>query len=463
MHQFGKVVIQGGKPVQLDQETGDTAGEPTPEQANIVQQLGSVVKAYMKSVHDLLDGRYVALKELAPTHYREPCRVLAFFCTDGLVLRYERKADPDVRNVVAWSNETLFEFVPKISEGLAYCHASRDFVSAIPRTGVEFRFSKVDASGRAEDVLAFRMGIDTVLERPEVIPQPPSKPYCLLSAQNSVEIQMLGELVNIGERQGTGQNFIARTIFRMNVGWECIEVYPFFQLEHWRPEYASLWAENDLLAALVARQLHESQLNSIDPMAGARKYFASSLSEYSSLLDTKPQREEILHSYLREHPALICPAYTAVWSKLQLGDHFTDFVFRDAIGDYVLVEIERSTHPLFKTDGDTSYELNHAKNQILDWKRYIEDNLSTVQRELGLTGISASPRSIIVIGRSGALTEENRRKLASMENESPRTRILTYDDVLTSTKAIVENLFGPLNAVQGNTEIFYLPKQSGPG
>jgi len=302
------------------------------------------------------------------------------------------------------------------------------------------------------------MGIDTVLERPEVLPKPPLKPYCLLSAHNAIEIQLQGELVNIGQELGTGQNFLARTLFRMNVGWECIEVYPFFDLDHWKPDYAKLWAENDLLAALVARQLHESQLNSLDPLAGARTYFSAVLNEYSSLLDTDPEREETLHTYLGEHPALIYPAHTAIWSKLGIGAHFTDFVFRDALGEYVLVELERSTLPLFKADGDTSYDLNHAKNQVIDWKRYIEDNLATVQKELGLTGISSNPRSIVIIGRSKTLTAENRRKLVSIENESPRTKIMTYDDVLLNARAVAENLFGPLNSIQGNTQIFYLPK-----
>jgi hypothetical protein len=458
MHRVGKLVIQGGEPIRLDHSTSESPAEPSKEQSAVIEQLGATVREYMKSVHDLLEGRYAALKDLAPTHHRDPCRVLAFLCGDGLVLRYERKTDAQGRMVIAWSDQSLSEFVPKISEGMAYCHATRDFVSSILQTGVEFRLSRTSPTGQSEDVLAFRMGIDTVLEKPEFLPKPPLKPYCLLSAHNSIEIQLQGELVDIGREPGTGQNFLARTLFRMNVGWECIEVFPFFDLEHWKPEYAKLWAENDLLAALVARQLHESQLNSIDPLAGARTYFSGVLSEYSSLLDTDPEREETLHAYLRDHPALICPAHTAKWSKLALGAHFTDFVFRDALGEYVLVELERSTLPLFKADGDTSYDLNHARNQILDWRRYIEDNLATVQREIGLKGISSNLRSIVIIGRSKTLTEGNRRKLITIENESPRTKIMTYDDVLLSARAIAENLFGPLNSIQGNTQIYYLPR-----
>ncbi|NTU62105.1 MAG: DUF4263 domain-containing protein [Chloroflexi bacterium] len=137
---------------------------------------------------------------------------------------------------------------------------------------------------------------------------------------------------------------------------------------------------------------------------------------------------------MKEHPALLFPTHTHVWPKLPLGARATDFIFRDATGDYLLVELEKSTHPLFLKDGHTSRELNHARGQISDWKRYLEDNLSTVQRELSLVGISINPQSLIVIGRSQSLSDENRRKLVTLENESPRTKIMTYDDVLETQK-----------------------------
>jgi hypothetical protein len=105
-------------------------------------------------------------------------------------------------------------------------------------------------------------------------------------------------------------------------------------------------------------------------------------------------------------------------------------------------------------------QLNHARGQIQDWRRYLEDNLSTVQRELGLQGISPSPRCLIVIGRVDSLSPENHRKLAVIENEAPRLKILTYDGVLENAKAVAENLLGPLWNVQGNTRIYYLPAGS---
>ncbi len=181
------------------------------------------------------------------------------------------------------------------------------------------------------------------------------------------------------------------------------------------------------------------------------------MDKYKSLLDSKPQREEILQEFLKQHPELLCPAKITMWPKLDIGPYETDFVFKEASGDYLLVELEKSVDPLFIKSGDKSNELKHAQDQVTNWKRYIADNLSTIRRELKLTNISSNPRSLIVIGRSEVLSEENRQHLQTLENDSPKNKIMTYDDLYESTKAIIENLFGRLWVGEGNTQIYAIP------
>jgi hypothetical protein len=305
------------------------------------------------------------------------------------------------------------------------------------------------------------MSFSVSIKKPESLPSPPNKPYCLVSLQNSFEINVLGYLG--GGNSPKGKDFVIRTPITLPLGWSCIEMFPFFNLDHWQPEFAQIWAEKDIMRAVIAQQFKDSKFNELDPNVAARKRFSNLLKEYKNLLDSDPDREEILQNFLKENPSLLCPTYLKVWPKLKLGKKITDFVFKDATGDYLLVEIEKSTASLFLTkgsmEGDTSRELKHAQNQVVDWKRYLEDNLSTVQRELGLSGISANPRSLIVIGRSHSLTEENRRKLVTMENENPKVKILTYDDVLENTKAVIENLLGPLWDNLEDIEVYYLPNQ----
>jgi len=179
------------------------------------------------------------------------------------------------------------------------------------------------------------------------------------------------------------------------------------------------------------------------------------LGNFKEILDSNPP-EEILQIFLKDNSALLCPTHTKVCPKLALGNRKTDFVFREAAGDYLLVELEQSSHRLFLKDGHQSRQLSHARGQIIDWKRYLEDNLSTGQHEVGLANISSNPKGLIVIGRSQSLSVEDRRKLTSIENDSPKLKIMTYDDVYENAKAVIENLLGTLWFGNSSTQIYYL-------
>jgi hypothetical protein len=124
-----------------------------------------------------------------------------------------------------------------------------------------------------------------------------------------------------------------------------------------------------------------------------------------------------------------------------------------------LVEIESPLRELFRKDGQQREELTHAWNQILDWRVYLENNLSAAREGLGLSAISTNPKSMIVIGRSSTLSEENRLKLTTLQNQIPNLRILTYDELISSAKAIAENLFGPLDVTTSNGEIYFAPSR----
>ncbi|MBI4286805.1 MAG: DUF4263 domain-containing protein [Chloroflexi bacterium] len=457
----GWITIAGDRPLELSEDTEHEIPEITEEQRAIVRQIGRTMKAYLDSAEQLLQGKLADIRDLAPIHLSNPGNLFVVACPDGVAIRFDRKTEDKRRTFAGWTNDSLLKLAPLLSQNLIHCYTDRNYTSTIPTTGAELKLFAVDAATKVQhDILSIRAGIDAVIEKPPLLPAPPHKPFCLVSVHNSLELGLVGVMVNAEAKSfEQGQEFITRTKFRFPFGWECIEIYPFVDVQHWRPEYAPLWAENNLFASAVASQFRESYFQQLDPNAAARRLFASLLKSYQELLDTNP-KEEILQSFLGKRPNLLCPAEIRVWPKLELGNHVTDFVFREAPGDYLLVELERSTHRLFVKNGDPSRELDHALSQIIDWKRYIEDNLPTVQRELGLSGISASPKSLVVIGRSAELSSENRRKLQTIESNSHKLKIMTYDDVYANAKAVVENLLGPLGDPGGTTQIYYPPKGS---
>lgn len=453
---IGQVTFTGASPMQLAEHFEQRTSTLSDEQQSTVGQVGATVKAYLNAAKELLKDKYAHIKDWAPMHLAEPGNVLVACCQDGVVIRYELKTDKTLV-CAAWLTEGLPEVASLLSQRIVQCDPDRNHTFAPATTGMELKLFIEDPGDKQKtDIASARVCFHKVVERPGHMPQPPKKPFCLLSVRNTLEIRLLGEMLGDGKSVAEGRRFLLRGALRLPVGWECIEVFPFFSLEHWKAEYADNWAESDLLAGVVARQFCEAQFQSLDPNAAARKEFGGLLKTYLDLLDSDPEREEILQTFLRDHPALLCPSHIRMWPKLALGSRETDFVFQEATGDYLLVELERSTYRLFLNNGHPSRQLNHARGQLTDWKRYLEDNLSTVQRELGLTEISANPRGLIVIGRSQSLTAGNRRKLITMENESPKLKIMTYDDVYENAKAVTENILGPLWETEGATQVYYL-------
>jgi len=240
-------------------------------------------------------------------------------------------------------------------------------------------------------------------------------------------------------------------LITLPVGWRTIEVYPPLGDEYWRPEYAPLWAEMDILASIAQGNLRDTGFKALDPRVETRKRYAALLAEFEALLEGL---EEPVHQFLKLHPELLNQTVERYWSKFPFGDRVSDFVFREPPGEYELVEIEAPIRELFRKDGQQRQELTHAIHQTEDWIQYIADNKKKVEED-GLVGISTSARTLVVIGRSASLTDANRRKLVTLQERQPRLRIFTYDDVLVRACANLERLLGPMGFTGHNIEVYF--------
>ena len=450
----GTLVVQVGKPLQF---TGVVdAGSPSAGAAAVGASVGEALAAYKKAGRALLEGKYQGQAALAPAHLREACDIFAVRCLDGLLVRYERASSEPVKVRCAEMPKPLAEIAPAFSDQIIHFPDDpRTYVP--PHPGPEVVLSKMDAAGATHELARFRpMVYATTKLPPEFqIPPPPARPPCLISLHNEFEIQAHGFVVPSDAPQKPGpdsEQFLAHGRIKLDVAWHTIEVYPPLGDEHWKPEYAALWAETDLLAAIVQKNATTSVLSSIDSRGATRKYYANLLDEFRALLDGP---EEPVHQFLKQHPELLCPTADRMWSKLAFGDRKSDFVFREPSNDYLLVELEGPIRELFRNDGQQREELTHAINQIMDWIQFIGFNHTRVENELGLVGISTNPRTLVVIGRSEGLTDDNRRKLVTLQAQQNKLRILTYDDLLAGARANLERLLGPLSLVGQNAELYF--------
>jgi len=163
------------------------------------------------------------------------------------------------------------------------------------------------------------------------------------------------------------------------------------------------------------------------------------LQQFSLLLDNCPDREEVLHRFLVDHPVLLDPFVGVLYTKHELGDDFiTDFIIRRINNEYIVVEIERSTHKLFTKKGILTASLNTAIGQVRDFQAWLSDNIAYAQTKLPKI---QRPDGLVIIGRRKDLAPEMERRLDE-ENFSRRghIRIVTYDDLLEQAKTVYRNM-----------------------
>lgn len=452
----GYLKLEGTNPMALV-ELSEGPSEPwTQDQKETADAISASVKCYIKTTESLANGKYAHLRDKIPEYMANPGHLLVAICADGAVIRYEKKTLAERRLAVTVMTQGIADVAALLSQNLVHIESPEQPHPQNDNFGVEFKLLMHSPSQKmSQDIVATRIWFQAKplpLQQDEL---PGAKPYCMLSVRNHLDIEIHGELVAVAGGATPNQPFVARSTIRLMAGWDCIEVFPGFKPEMWKVDFAPLWAERDILGAALIAHTQDAHLSTLDPRATTRRQYAALLAAFQTLLNSNPEREQALQAFLQNNPMLLCPTQVRMWPKLPLGAKVTDFVFRDATHDYVLVEIERSNLLLFRQDGHPTSDLTRAHGQIIDWKRYLEDNLQTVQRELGLTDITPNPSGLLVIGRSESLLPNDRRKLRTMTNESPKLRIMTYDDVYENAKAVFENLLGPMWDTGGDTQIYY--------
>jgi len=451
--------LNPGQPIQV---SGLIEVANAKKASPLCDAMAETLDAYRKAGRELLAGQYASVRELAPPHLRIPCHIYVLCCPDGAIVRWDAAGEDKPRVRYTDHHETLAEAAPKFSEQVI--HLPDEPATYVPEhTGPAFIQMVINERGEAVEHARFH----PTLYAPKSLPSdfnlspPPARPPCLASLNRELQIQMHGVALAANAPtkaiSAASDHFIAHGLASLPVGWQAIEIYPRLSKEYWRPEYAFAWAQLDLMSAVAQRNAVENALHRLDGRRAARERYTRLLEQFEALLAGP---EEPCHQFLKANPGLLCPTHDMAWSKVPFGKYVSDFVFREPFNDYLLVEIEAPYRELFRNDGHPRHELTHAIGQIDDWLGYIQTNKVMVERELGLSGISATPRTLVVIGRAASLTADNRQKLAVMQGQRPHLSILTYDDLIERARIHLERHFGPLSIRAQNLGIYFYREDS---
>jgi hypothetical protein len=455
-----QIQVQFGKPIRTIQ---DTDIEVDQEEPSYFSEIRLTIEKYQGAITSLLIGKYASYKDLLRAHLRQQCNIYVFICNDGILIRYDEVIEGIAKVRAALINMDLQEFAPKFTDGVL--HFPKDMLNYSPTfRGPQIVMSTGNINNpqsSQQQIFSAHYEICAQTTYPvgfEIKP-PPNRPVPIVSLANELILNLDGEISPaspISKELTKDESFFSYSRVKLDVGWLAIEVYPLTIHDHWKPEYATLWAELDILAIIAEESSIKAQLNALDSRVETRKKYSKLFTEFESLM-TGP--EEPLHQFIKSHPELLCPTHEKCWSKVQFGKTISDFVFREAYNDYLLVEIEAPIRELFRKDGQQRQELTHAINQITDWVQHIQANKQKVEEETGLAGISTNPRILVVIGRRESLSDENRRKIESLQAQQNKLRIMTYDDVILNAKESLSRILGNFDIHGENMDIFYYEKK----
>jgi hypothetical protein len=454
--------MRPGQPIQVTDPIEVADGrEPSPLCLAMVETL----RAYRKAGMDLLAGEYAGVREIAPPQQRVPCHIYVLCCPDGVLVRYDEAGEEEPKVRYTEHHQRLSDVAPDFSDQML--HVPDDpgtYVPKQPGPALSLFVSNeqgeplLNERGEVVEYARLHPAVYALNALPAdfKLSPPPARPPCLASLNRELKLQIHGAVLPtsapVRAIPADPEHFIAHGVCSLPVGWQAIEIYPRLGEEYWRPEYAAAWAKLDLLSVIAQHNIIENALHHLDGRRAAREQHAKLLAQFEALLAGP---EEPCHQFLKATPGLLCATHDAAWSKVPFGNHVSDFVFREPRNDYILVEIEAPYRELFRRNGHPRQELTHAIGQIDDWLSYIQDNKAKVENELGLLGISATPRTLILIGRSASLTENNRRRLAVMRSRTPGLTIMTYDDLLARARENLERLFGPLSIRAQNLSLYF--------
>lgn len=164
--------------------------------------------------------------------------------------------------------------------------------------------------------------------------------------------------------------------------------------------------------------------------------FVGSLKEifqkFSSLISHRAFKERKTHRYINANSKFLLPNYKNCYFERELflnGEkRIADFILQREEGiPPMLIELENPKSKMFKTNGEFSHVANHAKSQIAEWVRFIEQNPDNSRGEMSFLQGPNKTR-LVIMGRGLEFNEE-------MSNSRYTDTIMwTYDMLLKEAK-----------------------------
>jgi len=195
---------------------------------------------------------------------------------------------------------------------------------------------------------------------------------------------------------------------------------------------------NSFLPTKAKEQAIDLWNKSLLPEAGEGNYIhnvTSILRRFSSIVRRKSFIERRIHRYINTHRDVLLPVHKKCYYEHRL---FFEEDYRDA--DFILereqnlpailIELESPVHKVFTKSGDLTAAVNHARNQISEWIKFINNNLAR-NASGDLDFLRGPHQRLVIIGRG---LEHSELLKDTKYND---TIIWTYDLMISEAKAML--------------------------
>lgn len=123
---------------------------------------------------------------------------------------------------------------------------------------------------------------------------------------------------------------------------------------------------------------------------------------FKSLIRRKAFLERRIHRYINSYQFFLLPQHKNCFfeKKLFLGKEYriADFILEREKGmPALLIELESPSNKLFKKNGEFTAEANHAKHQIAEWVKFIEQNPENRKAEMDF--LNGDKQRLIIIDK----------------------------------------------------------------
>lgn len=125
--------------------------------------------------------------------------------------------------------------------------------------------------------------------------------------------------------------------------------------------------------------------------------------KFNSIIKRKAFKERRIHRFINENKRILLPEFKNCFFEyefiLNVEKRKADFILEKEAGlPAILIELESPHIKVFKKNGELTAEGNHAKNQIADWVKFIDEN---PDNSMGKMSFLKGRKERLVIGGRG--------------------------------------------------------------